>query len=106
MSTVGDFLVEKFENMHRWLVMDCEGYDKDKYESFRSMLTPTNVTLVAEVLLRNKTAVYRRDWYVVMTIKGLPAEIVELAALIRPQSALHDKFWRYLELFVESVSSD
>ena len=106
MSTVGHFLVEKLQNMHNWLSEECQGYDKHKYDLCRSILTPTNATIVAEILLRHKSTIYQRDWDNLSRIPQLPVEIVELGVLIKPQPKLHDKFWRYLELFVESVSSD
>lgn len=106
MSTVGDFLVEKMGNMHQWLKAECGTYDSQRYDNRFKCITPTVATVMAEVLLANKTVVYHKDWYNLCRIPDLPIELVDLAEVVRPQDQLHDKFWRYLELFVESVSSD
>ena len=106
MSTVGDFIVEKVRNMHAWLGKECEGYDSTTYGMQMDLLTPTAATIMAEILLQHKAIVYHRDWFNLRRIPNLPHEFVAIADLVQPQQQLHDKFWRYLELFVESVSSD
>jgi hypothetical protein len=105
MSTIGDFLVGKVQNMHRWLSESCENYNEGLYAQKLALITPQTATLMGEILLQHKSIVYHRDWYRLHQLTELPAELRSLAEVLKPQSELHDKFWRYLELFVESVSS-
>lgn len=105
MTTIGDFLVEKMQNMHKWLQVDCEGYSS-LTTTLETNITPTKATCFAEVLLKYKVIVYQRDWYNLLRVKEIPTDLVAVLELVRQRVDLHDKFWRYLELFVESVSSD
>ena len=93
MTTVGEFLVEKLGNMHRWLRE--EGFTLN----WDARITTVTATMMA-VHLRDelKADIDTRNFDAFAA-----EEFAPVLNFVRERPALHDKFWRYLELFSESV---
>ena len=63
----------------------------------------------AELLAEHRGAVTHRDWRKLLALienEKAPVWVMTLAMAVRARDAMHDKFWRYLELFRDTVSSD
>lgn len=92
MSTVGEFLREKGENMAVWL--RSEGYD---------MQVPMSDFIVVALAhtLHNTygNAIEARDF----SALDVP-EVTPLVEFVQARAHMHDKFWRYLALFSEVAS--
>ena len=98
MTTVrlGDFLQEKALNMRTWLREQLD--EPNLLDIMDSMLKNDFVTLGDECL-KHKQSIFRRDFRELMqAIQNTP--LFEIAQRVRARDELHDKFWRYMELFV------
>lgn len=97
--TTGQFLKEKVQNMHAWLETEgCKLPDAPD--------TPLKCTIFAQLLHDNCADVIERRSFDELHghAENLPADIVHTLRFIRERPELHDKFWRYLELFSTTVS--
>ena len=91
--SVGEVLREKMTNMQRWL--ESEGLNTDvKIEAL-----PT-VQLVAAAQAISVEAVRHRSFEMLLAQEDAPKEV----DFVSTRPLLHDKFWRYLELFSELVA--
>ena len=98
--TVGAFLVEKMRNMHTWLsTADI------KLPAFQA--NEVACVIVANMLLEHKASIEARNFpgLVSMTENApIHAELITNAVVgVHQRPDLHDKFWRYLDLFCSSV---
>jgi hypothetical protein len=101
-QTVGGFLLEKATNMKSWL-----GTEVDK-RYVQMELTELSVTAMAAKLSEHRQLVFNRDWAGLSRqshAAGL-GDLTDMLEAVRSRHDLHDKFWRYLELFVETMSSN
>lgn len=96
MTTLGDFLQEKAFNMRKWA---REVLDRPKLLSEMDLAIKTDFVDMGLKCVSVRQAIVRRDWYGIMSpLSGTP--VFEVAQMLRANEDLHDKFWRYLELFV------
>ena len=101
MATVAEFLSEKMCNMAKWLsVAGCP----------QEPIPPVgDLELVAFAhILHNdySEAIRARDFVELQRDKeNLPPSLTSVVHFVESHPELHDKFWRYLELFSEVVSS-
>ena len=108
--TIGDFLRHKMGNMARW-VSDEVGKENLPVDVVQLVDGSRGVELVyfAELLAEHRGAVTHRDWRKLLALienEKAPVWVMTLAMAVRAREAMHDKFWRYLELFRDTVSSD
>lgn len=97
-DTVGGFLLSKMQNMAMWL-------SKELDEPFdTSLLTETKAVYVASLLTKQITV--HRDWQGLFTLQEMPSEMQRIFMKIKSREDLHDKFWRYLDLFVTLFSNE
>ena len=101
-STVGEYLLEKATNMQCWLHNELHD-DKE-----RTRLTEMSVTVMASRLHMNAQAVRDRDWDTLLRVASSAGltDLTDMIEAVRSRGDLHDKFWRYLDLFVELMSSN
>lgn len=98
-QTKGAFLKEKAGNMAAWLYK--EGY---MAPGGLHDVTEMQATLMAQRLHELKdTVVGPRDFDAIAQVKELPADVLALVQFVRERAQLHDKFWRYLTLFSDTV---
>ena len=97
MSTVCSFLREKLGNMERWL----------KEAGFEGTINSANMgdvqlTALAQELRRLVgDAIQARDWDPLLAQHTPVSEALDFV-YTRPE--LHDNFWRYLQLFSDTVA--
>lgn len=99
-ETVGAFLKSKAGNMARWL--QSEGnivtVELDK-------LTPLQLTAFAQELRRRHLkTIEARDFAGLLGDKDTPAQLLMIVSYVERNPRLHDKFWRYMALFSDTVS--
>ena len=101
-ETVGDFLRAKMMNMARWVQkeLQCE-FDLPDFISNRST---TELTFIAGTLAAEKPLIVHKDWHGLSQLGDMPDEMLEVFHSVRQRPPMHDKFWRYLELFAAVVS--
>jgi len=93
--TVASFLREKVGNMAAWL--EREGMPSRPLPHMPDI----GLTAFAQTLRETYAeAIEARDFDAVGEI---PEELVEVIKYVRERPALHDKFWRYLALFSDTV---
>ena len=95
MATVGDFLSEKSRNMRNWL--------RENRVSVPEGDVPPAIIVASAMELneRFKHAIEQRDW---QGLANVPPAFESVVAEVRARPDLHDKFWRYLSLFIETIS--
>ena len=115
-ETVGAFLKQKLSNMAGWLTEEIgkENLSIDLYE-MTSNVTELQVTYLAELLYSKRDVIVHRSWQGLVAItQDLPATrsgpgsdyLDSLIQSVRSNPHLHDKFWRYMELFASVVNSN
>lgn len=113
--TVGAFIKEKMGNMARWLTEEIgkENLSID-LESFVSQRSEVEMTFLAERIAENRAAIIHTDWQRLVTMlnadNALPEHVLkdfmQLIMAVRERKALHEKFWRYMQLLCTVVNSD
>ena len=103
--TKGEFARLKLLNMAKFV---AEGVGKEnlpgEFESTAQSATGLSALLFATTLQEHSKSVFERDWDGIDAIPSLPAFARQMLSSVRSREEMHDKFWRYLELFVELVS--
>ena len=115
MTSVGSFLKEKLGNMAKWVTEEVgkENLEMD-LELFVANRSEFEVTLIAQTAgAKHMTIVAHRDWCglnKLLNADDVPAHIskvlVELLHVVKQREHMHDKFWRYMELFRDVVNSN
>lgn len=100
MTTVADFLRTKVTNMSAWLM--ASGCTLARMPDAMS-----DLALVTFAHMLTKIDLRARDFRLLEADKeNWPADVNNVLAFVEAHPELHDKFWRYLQLFSETVSSD
>lgn len=101
-QSVGSFIKEKLFNMAKWVEGEID-VDLKQYVAAR---TETECTYLAGLLSTNSDKIVHRDWGGLARIGDIPEELQGVFHRIRQREDMHDKFWRYLELFAKVISND
>lgn len=104
-STKGAFLKQKLINMARWVTEELgqENLPADLIADITDR-SELECTLIASQLQSNKSLATHRDWVRLGQSLGderLPPWLQEVIVRVRKKETMHDKFWRYVELFIE-----
>ena len=109
---VGAFLKEKLMNLAVWVTntIGKENINMD-IEQFVNRRSEVEITFFADILSTNSVKVIHRDWMGLVGILESDATIprdvadsfITILQLVRQKEEMHDKFWRYMELFRDVV---
>ena len=104
MSTVGQFVKSKMHNMAVW-VRDELGPSMD-YVATIDARTELELTTLCTMLNSKKDIAARRDWDALLAL--VQAQIVftpmvTLLQSVREKEHMQEKFWKYVQLFVDVV---
>lgn len=104
-NTKGAFLKEKMQNMARWVIeeLGSENLPADLLADIAGR-SELEITLIASQLQSNKSLAIHRDWVRLgqsLSSDKLPSWLLEVVMLVRSKDSMHDKFWRYIDLFIE-----
>ena len=97
---VGDFLAEKAENMQRWVNSEL-GMD------INMTITGTTATYLAGLISERKHVVYNKDFTSLIRFlneNGAETSMQAIVTEVKARPDMHDKFWRYMQLFVDVIS--
>lgn len=99
--TVGSFLREKLRNMSTWLQGEGLSSSLDM-----SNLQEVQVVALAQILHdKFADAIKTRTFEPLEADKeNIPLDVLKIVQHVKENPALHDKFWRYLKLFSDTVS--
>ena len=113
-QTVGAFLKVKLRNLAVWVIdsLGKENINMD-LEQFVNRRSEVEITFFADILSSNSAKVVHRDWAglvgILSTDATIPSDVsatfIDLLQLVRSHPELHDKFWRYMELFRDVVNN-
>ena len=113
--TVGAFLKDKLRNLALWVTESIgkENISMD-LELFVNRRSEVEITFFADILNSNSAKVVHRDWTglvgILSTDATIPKEVadvfIQILQMVRQAPAMHDKFWRYMELFKDTVNSN
>jgi len=98
MTTVAQFLREKTTNMCAWLKE--AGYTGNL--DLPHLPDVALVALVQELHEKYATSIKERD---LTALRDVPKEVADLAHFVEEHAELHDKFWRYMQLFSDTISN-
>jgi hypothetical protein len=105
-QTVGAFLKEKMTNMAVWVSTELgPGVTTVDMKQYVSERTETEIAYVAGLLSTNLNLIAHRDWSGLARLQELPPQLETLFHHIRQREDMHDKFWRYMELFAQVISN-
>jgi hypothetical protein len=107
MQTVGEFLLAKLCNMAAWIEREADGRCDGIAARVRT-LTPLQAIVFAQYVKSAEEAVQGRDWSALQAQLGVetnPAAVEMCGALrvVRESVAMHDKFWRYMQLLCSAA---
>lgn len=105
-QTVGAFLREKLTNMAGWIE---EELGKENIsvvlKQHIAERTETEIAYVVGILYANSPMITHKDWSGLARLGELPTPLLEVLDNVRKREDMHDKFWRYMELFVQVISN-
>lgn len=104
-TTIGEFLREKLGNMANWVTTELGELSSVDIKQYIADRTDTEIAYLISILGSNSTMIAHRDWSGLARQADLPVEMLEVFQQIRKRDDMHDKFWRYLDLFVEVISN-
>lgn len=103
--TKGEYLKEKLGNMARWVTKEVgkENLPADIIAGIdgRSEL---EVTVLCGALESDCKQVTHRNWsglVKIMEDNNVPNELQQVVVAVQRRPEMHEKFWRYMDLFVE-----
>ena len=105
METKGVFLKQKLQNMARWVEQEVgkENLPADLVAGIASR-SELEASALSGALLSNREQVAQRDWRGLMhsiADGNVPASVLEVGKRVEERESMHEKFWRYMDLFVE-----
>ena len=106
METKGAFLKQKLQNMARWVEQEVgkENLPADMVAGIASR-SEMEATALSGTLHSNREQVAQRDWrdllHSIADGNEIPASVLEVVKCIEQRRSMHEKFWRYMDLFVE-----
>jgi hypothetical protein len=106
-QTKGDFLLEKLQNMAKWVTWEVgdENLSVDIITGINGR-SALEVTTLCATLEANADLATHRNWSGLVQLMGAnnaPVELQEVIVAVQQRPAMHDKFWRYIDLFVAVV---
>ena len=104
--TVGQYLREKMMNMAAWVEEEVgkENLTVD-LAHFISLRSNTELCVIAEVIKGQSTSVFHEDWMGLLSAAEIPPDFYEVVQAVRKKDSMHEKFWRYMNLFVFVISN-
>ena len=91
---------EKVQNMARWL--QTEGLPELQLPTLNELALTTFAHTLHNAYAES---IKKRDFTGLLADKeNLPGEVETIVHFVESRASLHDKFWRYLELFSEVAS--
>lgn len=107
-QSISEFLKEKLGNMARWIADEFKKNGDEVSINLEQLVkdrSAVEVTFLAQTLNANSSKVTHRDWYglISMLEDESLSPFVAIAQQVRAREDMHDKFWRYLELFSKTV---
>ena len=104
MSTVGAFLKSKMHNMAVWVQAELGTDAKMDYVAAVDARLELELTTFAAMLHSNKHIETQRDWDALLALAtnqiGFES-VVQLLNDVRAREHMHEKFWRYVKLFID-----
>ena len=96
--TVASFLRAKLQNMSTWL-------SNEGIEAKLPDLHDIQIVALAQHLHEFAEAIQQRTFTPILTDKeNIPLDVLKVLQEVERNPPLHDKFWRYLKLFSDTVS--
>lgn len=111
-ETVGEFLKTKLGNMARWV---SDGVGKENLTidpvAFIDDRSEFECVVLAQTVATEAQAIMTRDWRGLVKLLSQDAVPVEWAEsfacllhAVKAHEEMHDKFWRYMELFRDVIN--
>ena len=92
-QTKGEFLLEKLTNMAKWVTSEVG----------KENLSVDIITGITGRSAFEVTAIAASGLVQLMEANNAPFELQEVIVAVQQRPAMHEKFWRYIDLFVTVV---
>ena len=103
--TVGEFLREKMTNMISWVEKELGKNNLGDLKQYVAERNDTELAYVVGILRSNSNVITHRSWSDLDRLGSMPNELLELFQAVKNREDMHDKFWRYLKMFVDVISN-
>ena len=98
--TVSEFLREKMTNMAKWVEGEL-GHTEVDLPLFVESRTNAELVFLAECIKEANPSTFEE----IASIPNTPPAFKSLVGLVEKRSYMHEKFWRYVDLFVQTISN-
>ena len=100
----GEYLKEKMSNMARWVSQEV-GKENLLVDIIAGIdgRNAFEIGVIAAHLEANRDLATHRNWSGLVQLidgEGCPSELQEVVIAVQRRPEMHDKFWRYIELFI------
>eukprot|EP00962_Isochrysis_galbana_P042516 scaffold15944_cov115-Isochrysis_galbana.AAC.7 len=106
-QTVGQFVLEKMCNMAAWI--ECETGQAGLAARMQT-LSPLQAMVISQYIKSAESAIEGRDWAALQEQLAAEAGTNPIAKdicaglqVVRASAVMHDKFWRYMQLFCNAA---
>jgi len=106
-ETKGEFLLQKLTNMANWVTQEVgkENLPADLVAGIAGR-TALEVTMLCGALEANSDLATHQNWsglVQLMEANNAPSELQQVVVAVQKRPDMHEKFWRYIKLFVDVV---
>ena len=106
MSSVGEFVKSKMHNMADWVQAELGSAAPIDCVAIIHARSELELTTLCVMLNSEKDIAARRDWDTFVELaneEAVLAPLVRILAEVRKREHMHEKFWKYVQLFIDVV---
>ena len=109
-ETVGAFLKQKLANLAGWVTAEVgkENLPLDIVQAAQAR-TELEVTVLATMIAERPHVALHSDWGGLVRLlehPDMPPEVPAIVQAVRAREDMHEKFWRYVCLFRDTIISN
>ena len=104
--SVGEFVKSKMHNMADWVQAELGSAAPIDCVAIIHARSELELTTLCVMLNSEKDIAARRDWDAFVELvneEAVLAPLVRILAEVRKREHMHEKFWKYVQLFIDVV---
>ena len=104
--SVGEFVKSKMHNMADWVQAELGSAAPIDCVAIIHARSELELTTLCVMLNSEKDIAARRDWDAFVelaNVEAVLAPLVRILAEVRKREHMHEKFWKYVQLFIDVV---
>jgi hypothetical protein len=106
MSSVGEFVKSKMHNMAVWVQEELGSVIAIDYVAAVDARSELELTTLCVMLHTEKAIAATRDWDALVELASEEAALAPLLQIlveVRARESMHEKFWKYVQLFIDVI---